>query len=444
MPVTQRDLEVALVRLDQLATPVDTPGTGSVHTHNTAAARQSYESLDAAIVVVSADPPISAAERDLLVEVDRLAVQTFIVLNKADQLDEAELAEAVAFTRTACARALGRAVHVYPCSARRGGDDAGHLAFEKTYRDYIAERASSDLDAALTGHFARLATAMLDTVMLTEWGLHLAADASTDRVQLFADRVSAVGEQRRGLADRAWAAKRRVEGTVAQSAAQHSAELAADVERATPALLDRELATGEIRQAEATARAAVVTRITDGIEHWRTELISTLENELDTIRETGVRELTGQLADLRAAASELLGLDLSVPAVDSALRPSQRFWYSFDPGVGWQLPLTDTLSRAAPGRRRRARRRVLDEIPGLVDRQFGRVRADLAQRFARSVEELIKQLGAQHDEALGRIRLALDEVSRLNTTATTERDERADDLRERRAALTQLLADLRP
>lgn len=41
---------------------VDTPGTGSVYPHNTAEAEAALTSMDAAILVVSADPPISAAE----------------------------------------------------------------------------------------------------------------------------------------------------------------------------------------------------------------------------------------------------------------------------------------------------------------------------------------------------------------------------------------------
>jgi hypothetical protein len=42
---------------------VDTPGVGSVHDHNTAATDAYLPNLDAAVLVTSADPPISRAER---------------------------------------------------------------------------------------------------------------------------------------------------------------------------------------------------------------------------------------------------------------------------------------------------------------------------------------------------------------------------------------------
>ena len=45
---------------------VDTPGTGSVYAHNTATAEAALETMDAAIFVLTADPPVSASERELM------------------------------------------------------------------------------------------------------------------------------------------------------------------------------------------------------------------------------------------------------------------------------------------------------------------------------------------------------------------------------------------
>jgi Dynamin family len=77
---------------------VDTPGTGSVHEHNTAVADAAFPTMDAAVFVLSADPPVSASERDLLARVAEVSASRLIVLNKADYLDEVGLAEALAFT----------------------------------------------------------------------------------------------------------------------------------------------------------------------------------------------------------------------------------------------------------------------------------------------------------------------------------------------------------
>ena len=44
---------------------MDTPGTGSVFDADTAAAHAALETMDAAVFVLAADPPVSAAEREL-------------------------------------------------------------------------------------------------------------------------------------------------------------------------------------------------------------------------------------------------------------------------------------------------------------------------------------------------------------------------------------------
>jgi len=107
---------------------VDTPGTGSVYQWDTDAAHQALETMDAAVLVLTADPPVSASERDLLAKIGDLSVTTFAVLNKADHLDDAGLAEAAEFTSRVLAEA-GHTGRVYPMSARaaleKGQGEAG-------------------------------------------------------------------------------------------------------------------------------------------------------------------------------------------------------------------------------------------------------------------------------------------------------------------------------
>ena len=62
--------------LAQGAELVDTPGTGSVYAHYTAAAEAALETMDAAVFVLTADPPVSASERELMARVAGLSVTT--------------------------------------------------------------------------------------------------------------------------------------------------------------------------------------------------------------------------------------------------------------------------------------------------------------------------------------------------------------------------------
>jgi len=78
---------------------VDTPGLGSVFTGNTAATQAFIPHIDAALVVIGADPPLAGEELVLVEAVARHVRDLIIAVNKADRTTDAERAEAVAFAR---------------------------------------------------------------------------------------------------------------------------------------------------------------------------------------------------------------------------------------------------------------------------------------------------------------------------------------------------------
>src|ERR1700691_4865371 len=78
---------------------VDTPGLGSVFTGNTATTRAFIPHIDAALVVIGADPPLAGEELLLVEAVARHVQDLIITVNKADRTTDAERAEAVGFAR---------------------------------------------------------------------------------------------------------------------------------------------------------------------------------------------------------------------------------------------------------------------------------------------------------------------------------------------------------
>jgi GTP-binding protein EngB required for normal cell division len=78
---------------------VDTPGLGSVFTGNTAATQAFIPHIDAALVVIGADPPLAGEELVLVEAVARHVQDLIITVNKADRTTDSERAAAVAFAR---------------------------------------------------------------------------------------------------------------------------------------------------------------------------------------------------------------------------------------------------------------------------------------------------------------------------------------------------------
>lgn len=87
---------------------VDTPGLGSVHASNTAATREFVPHIDAALVVLGADPPISGEELALIEEVAREVSHLVFVVNKADRLEAGDVVQARAFASKVIAERLRR------------------------------------------------------------------------------------------------------------------------------------------------------------------------------------------------------------------------------------------------------------------------------------------------------------------------------------------------
>ena len=96
---------------------VDTPGIGSVFAGNTAATRGFLPHVDAALVVLGADPPLSGDELALSEDAARSVHHLLFVLNKADRLPDAECTEASRFAERILASRLKRPVSLLSVSA---------------------------------------------------------------------------------------------------------------------------------------------------------------------------------------------------------------------------------------------------------------------------------------------------------------------------------------
>jgi Dynamin family len=97
---------------------VDTPGLGSIFAGNTAATQAFVPHIDAAIIVVGADPPIAGEELALVENVGKQVHDLLVVINKADRTSDEERRVAVPFTRKVLEKRLARSIGpIYEISA---------------------------------------------------------------------------------------------------------------------------------------------------------------------------------------------------------------------------------------------------------------------------------------------------------------------------------------
>ncbi|MFY9846903.1 MAG: dynamin family protein [Trebonia sp.] len=432
---------------------VDTPGTGSVFAWDTAAAHEALETMDAAVFVLTADPPVSAAERDLYVKITGLAVATFTVLNKADHLDAAGLTEAAEFTRQVLAQAArssgapgapdapGR---IYPVSAlaELAGGDTGFAAFAADFTAYLASSRVADLQAAAVLRARRIARSLLDEVALTRRAAQLAAGDAADRVTRFGEQLAEVAIRGQDEVAVAGAESARLLEDLNGAAEADGPRLGRDITRQLREAFGGELRTAAAGEIERKGRERLVALTVGAAGAWRARRRDIIEQGLARTDARLAADLTAALGELRDSAAELLGLELLVTEPGGRLAENRRFFYTTADEPGQTELLAGAIRRRLSGElgRRRAREHLLREAPDLVASQIGRARADLQYRLSEATRALAGTVERRCAEATGRMRAALRAAGELRGASVADAAEKERDLSEREVAIRHVLA----
>ena len=426
---------------------VDTPGTGSVYEWDTVAAHAALQTMDAAVFVLTADPPVSAAERDLYAKVGGLSVTTFTVLNKADHLDEPGLAEASEFTRRVLGQAAGRPGRepgrVYAMSARAAldGGDPGFDEFTADFMAYLASQRVADLRASAIAQARRIARWLLDEVALTRRAAQLSAGEAADRVTRFGERLAEVAVRGRDAVAVVSAESARQLMALNDAAGADGPRLGRLVGAELDALLDGELRGASPAEIERLGRERLVALALNAAEAWRRQRRRLIEEGMGQVDARLAAELKTALGVLRESAAELLGLDLAVPEPGGRLAEDGRFFYTTAEEAGQTELLAGAIRRKLPGElgRRRAREHLRREAPDLVEAQIGRARGDLQYRLAEAGRALARTVQRRCADATGRMESALRAAEEMRNSSAAVAEERERELSERAVATEQAL-----
>jgi Dynamin family len=429
---------------------IDTPGVGSTHYHNTAAANDVLAECDAALFVVSPDPPITQVEVQFLARVRQTVAQLIVVLTKIDTLEPHELTEVTAFLRGVLAEQAGldRATPIFCLSgrsalrARLAGDAAalevsGLAHLEAHLTQFLVQEKQATLGAAV----ARKASALVgDLLMETRILLRALRMPLTDleqKMAAFDEAVSRFEAERRLAAD-----------SLAGDRVRAFEELEADAERlrvqgraALTSELDRALARGAHAD---QARVAVTSTIVHFFDAALADIIEVVDKRLTLILQAHRGRADRLIAVVQRTAADLLEIPLPVPEISQVLEVRHDpFWVTrARPEVLGAIP-TSLLDRFLPEKTRqtRSRRRLVEEIDSVVlrnvenlrwatrqniDATFRRFHADLDERLALSLvatrgamiaaRERRRQQSASVEAEIERTQMTLSRLDEIQTS----------------------------
>lgn len=400
---------------------VDTPGAGSSFKHNTVAARAALLEADGAIVVLSADSPLSASELGMLDALRGRRAPTFFVLNKVDHLDEHDLEKVRAFVAAAISERMGHGSRVFEVDARSAlaARQAGHGAAPFEFSEFLAqiERfVADDLSGALARtarrELAALGRSMLEALRLEEAALDMDASALRELSNRFR---AAASEQYRAFEDDRTLLRRDVDRLVTRIRGKLDDFGRRQPPRHFPAL-DEVAAQAGPRELSVKLRQQVEDSVKASFDAFRADEAERAERDWQAIAEAFRHRTEERVAAIRAAAGDLFTvplLPLDIPPVASE---RERFFYLF-----LRVGSSSDLITTAAGR--------LMPVRLARPRALKKARNDLAQEFAKHAGRTAWDFDQNLHDAARKLERAMEDEMEARTQAIHQAAARADQRR---------------
>jgi len=183
---------------------VDTPGLGSVFTENTATTQAFIPHVDAALVVVGADPPIAGEELALVEAIGKQVQDLILVINKADRTSNLERAAAAQFTREVLEKRLHRPMgDVFEVSAAERMENRGPLRdwekLQASLHRLVEDSGRNMVRAACDRGLQRLSEQLLAIIREDRDALLRPIEESERRIVLMKETISEADRSMREL-----------------------------------------------------------------------------------------------------------------------------------------------------------------------------------------------------------------------------------------------------
>jgi GTPase SAR1 family protein len=424
---------------------IDTPGIGSLHRHNTAAAYSALPRCDAALFLLAADQPLGQAELEFLDDLRPHARRLFFLLNKIDLLSPTELAEAEQFTRRELARAMDGNVQLFSVSARQalGGRswvDAG-LERQSRIAQFRAELESFLLHEKGRVLLVSVAVSLLQTLRqgelelrLERQALHTPVDRINHAIQQFEKRRRSLQTEWQELAYHITMATERLASRLGERL----------LEAALPELKRRLLGEFDQRardhrelnpkQLDEDLSGFIERRVGHCYAEWAEREKQQLAQELGAIAGEAVSRAASLTAELQHYASELLaaGSEFQIDSPDALPLPTgdrapllapagfdllaDGLWLDLPRWIGGRFArIRSTLDRWA---RRRVIERRRSELTELTDMAAGRIRGNLVDHIQRETARSLAALSEQLEKTAAGIERALEQGRRRRIEKT--------------------------
>jgi len=411
---------------------IDTPGIGSTFHHNTEATVNFLPQCDAAILVVSADPPITEVEVEFLKLARRKLARMFFILNKVDYLDADERHAAVAFLQQVLCEQVGFASPppIFCTSARQGlaarrnrdvaaWQHSGMAEIEHRIVDFLLTEKAEVLNSAISRQTSDILADVERRIRLTLRSLQMPLAELDERIRLFEESLTKIEEQRIVLMNRLSGDEERLASLVRKRAEGLLPKSLKFLQGVVRACQDQH----GTKWSEEPTREAIAAAVPGFFER---EFGATHQHCEQHLREALLphrRRANELIASVHHLVQRLFDVPCEPQQEEIALaRAELPYWRTHQ----WKFTSIGSIpdswiDRLFPQRFRHARirRRIMEQVEYLVTRNIGDLRWSTLENLKRSVQGFRDTLTDRIQQAVQTTRCALDSALRRRTDDAT-------------------------
>jgi len=420
---------------------IDTPGIGSTFRHNTEATLNFLPQCDAALFLISADPPVTEVEVAFLKQVRKKVPRLFFIFNKADYLSGEERHAALAFLRKVLTEQAGIAedTPVFFISAKQGleasmADDlalwrrSGMEEVERHLVQFLASEKSEALQDAVGRKAFDVLGDVLMRLRLAIRSLEMPLEDLERRLGTFERKIAEIQHQRLAAADLLTGERRRIQELLEEQAKN----LRAKARKYLDGVVQNSLAgNGSEILEEKLLQEALEEAIPGYFEHEIGATTEFFRNRVAEVLRPHQNRADQLIETIRRTAAELFEISYTAPESDRAFESvRQPYWVTRK----WSSTLTPipegALDRLLPAgiRNRRIQKRLKEQIAALVlynvenlrwatlqniNDTFGRFGSELDERLADTMAATHGAICAAIDRRRDRSEAVAPQVARL-------------------------------
>lgn len=420
---------------------IDTPGIGSVLKHNTAATVNMLAHCDAALFVISPDPPITETEETFLRTVAGIIPRIIPVLAKADIVGPNELTQLLEYNTRLLRDLLENEIHLYTVAAARVLQSAsGETVVEDGYEfaslrsdleRFLREEKEGLLRRSLAIRALTLAREQMNLLRLHVEALRMDAQTRKERLDRFLAEAIRLRREQEMAIDVLNADGARLIMAVNRSAP----EIAERIQREATAELNRLIATvrdaKEIRHGFPYVKQAMSQFIEWAFTRERALLEKDVRKRVGEIAAEHIARSGELVHRLIHAAGDIFSLELATTAVVSEKEfHVEDYWPVLPPPV---MLGTISLGALAPilplsWLRKYHWRRISAAVEESIRTNTERLRFGIARGIEATLAGIRDELRRHYDELVRRVQASVESATEMQKQGQESRQRREEEL----------------